>query len=72
MSVPIAMLTISVAAALTSAARRTLAQNCFRARTRNRIDARWKTRPITSPMSSITDLGLVTSPPTFHTIEATM
>jgi hypothetical protein len=32
----------------------------------------WKANPITSPMSSITDFGLVTRPPTFHTIEATM
>ena len=55
MSVPIAMPATSVAAALTSAPRRTFAQNSLRASTRNKIAAMWKPSPITSPMSSITD-----------------
>ncbi len=72
MSVPIAMPATSVAAALTSAPRRTFAQNSLRASTRNRTAATWKTSPITSPMSSITDRLLVTRAATFHTVEATM
>ena len=72
MRMPTAIPATSVAAALNSAPRRTFAQNSLRASTRKAIAATWKTRPMTSPMSCITDSSPVTRSPTFQPIAATM
>ena len=62
----------SAAAALTSAPRRTLAQNSLRASTRKATAATWKASPITSPISSIQVSSPVTRSPRFQPIEPTM
>jgi hypothetical protein len=69
---PSAMPATSVPTALTRAARRTRAQNSGRASSRKAIAAMWKARPITSPISSMTDSSPVSRSTTFQPTAATM
>ena len=59
----------SATAALTSAPRRTFAQNSLRASTRKATAATWKASPIISPLSCIQVSSPVTMSPTFQPIE---